>query len=285
MAETTLDQLIPIVAARYGGPNSALTGSATGGSTSTLIDTSSLWQPDNSFVNRYLRMTGGSNSGGERLVTASTQATKTLTFDPAFSASVTAGDTYQVLPRMRQDFVTAIQEAIRAAGDTWLQVKTVENIAYTNAQEYSLPADLFLVMNVFIGVADAWVPFTAYEVAGAPGAYKLFLRQGYDHSNIAASSTTYFRIVYAANPTLLTGGADSLLVGEVTEREALTFIVEYALHILHEGAMAGNITGEAARAHLTLAQQHLAKAREVEQRAKPPRVPRRSTSRAIPRHI
>lgn len=285
MAETTLDQLIPIVAARYGGPNSTVTGSATGGTTSTLVDTSTLWQPDNSYVNRYLRMTGGDLAGGERLITASSQAARSITFDPAFTATVDAGDTYQILPRMRGDFVTAIQEAIRAAGDTWVQVKEDETIAYTNEQEYALPADVFIILSVFIGYSDAWEPFTAYEIAGVPGSYKLLLRQGYDYQNIISASTTKFRIVYAARPTLLTAGTDALNVGDGAEREAVTFIVEYALHILHEGAMAGNVTGEAARAHLTLAQQHLEKARAIEVRAKPARVPRRSTTRAVPRHI
>jgi len=80
-------------------------GTVTGGSTSTIVDTTRLQSslyPTDQMKGRYARISydaGGSGAAPEgqiRVVTASTPSTGTLTVDPVFSAAPAAGDFYQV---------------------------------------------------------------------------------------------------------------------------------------------------------------------------------------------
>jgi hypothetical protein len=285
MAELTLNDLIMTIARRYG---NAANGTATGGTTTTLVDTAGLFHPDHTWANFYLYQATGANAGVERLVTDSVQSTKTLSLDPALSNVVAAAVEYQVLPIQRQYFVDAINEAIRRADDTWMQVKQDESLSLSTAQEYTLPSDLILLLGVYIGIPGntvAWSPYTGYEVimptAGTP---KLHLRNIPQPFTIPTSSNTTIRLIYAANPSMLTTGAGTLGIGEPM-RGAISFIQEMALHLLHEQAVARNVTGEAARAHLTLAQQHLDKAREIKGTVKPSNIQRRMRTRVLPQHI
>ena len=71
------------------------TGSASGGSPVSLTDSGKDWSPDNKWVNLYVMMEEGSNSGQLRKITASTATT--LTFEE-FDAAVAAGDAYKIVP-------------------------------------------------------------------------------------------------------------------------------------------------------------------------------------------
>jgi hypothetical protein len=193
-----------------------------------------------------------------------------------------------VTPVQRQYFIDAINEAIRRADVTWMQVKQDESLTLSTEQEYTLPSDLILLLGVYVGIPGnpaAWAPYTSYEVimptAGTP---KLHLRNIPQPFTVPVSSNTTIRLVYAANPSMLTTGTGTMGIGEPA-REAISFVQEMALHLLHEQAVARNVTGEAARAHLTLAQQHLDKAREIKAMVKPSNIQRRMRTRILPKHI
>ncbi len=289
MAEKTLNELVMTVARRYG---NATSGTATDGTTTSLIDTAGLFHPDHTWSNFYLYLSSGSNAGIERLVTDSAQASKTLSLDPALPNAVAGGDGYQVLPLQRQYFVDAINEAIARAELSWMQVKVDETISLTTAQEYSLPTDCMIVLEMFIGIPGAtnvpagWTPYTGFEVyAASAGVPKLHLRDIVKPLTIPIPTNTKIRLVYATLPNELSDGAGTMGINELDGREAISFIQEMALHLLHEQAVARNVTGEAARAHLTLAQNHLDKARMIQATKRPNYVQRRTRTRVLPRHI
>lgn len=285
MAATTLDQLVLAIGRRFG---QAASGTATGGGTASLIDTAALWQPDGHWVNHYVRFTSGSNANAERLITASVQSSKTLTLDPSLTNAVAASDAYQILPLPRADIVGAIQDAIYRMGAKWVATNTDQTIGYSGDQEYDLPTDLLFIISLWLGSAEDWSPITNYEVVGEPGALVLNIRDGLDARQrvlAAAGTQEYFRVVYAALPTLISTGSASLGVGETQERDAIAYIQEYALHLLHQGAVARNKTGESARASLSLAQMHLAESEKIRTMARPQVPMRRARTRMVPRHI
>jgi hypothetical protein len=93
------------------------------------------------------------------------------------------------------------------------------------------------------------------------------------------------RVIYLASPRLLMSGPETLGLGDGFERDAITFIEEYALHLIHEMLASRAITGEATRGHLTMASTHLQKALAAQERQQPPRTAKRTQTRLVPRHI
>ena len=80
-----------------GQPNENLAkdlGSATSGSTTTLVDSGKTWTVDK-WKNLYLLMVGGSNSGQLRKITGNSSTTLTV---EAFNAPVAGGDSYKIVP-------------------------------------------------------------------------------------------------------------------------------------------------------------------------------------------
>jgi hypothetical protein len=282
----TLDDVVLNIGARL---KDAIGGNATGGTATTLIDTAALWHPDNAWVNQYLRILTGAYAGQDRLITASAQASKTLTFDPALSGPIVNGVQYQILPLRRERIVQAVQNSIRAAGQTWLVNASKQDIAITGAQEYDLPVDVVTVNEVYAGAAGYWYPLTAFEVKGASGALKLMLREmpGIDAVQdgvIIGNSFTYIRVDYTAMPSLMSAGADTLGVGTY-DNEAINFIIEYSLYLLKMAAFDADVTGAAARGSLAGADRHLQAAQEIKARAHYVQGPGRIRTMTIPRQI
>lgn len=265
MAEQTLDNLVAAIARRYG---YYATGNANAGTTTTLTDTTNLIQPDNLWVNYYLHLLSGANVGEERLITAFSAGV--LTF-AALSSAVAEGLSYELTPLQRADYVNAIQGAIDRAGKNWMQVVDDETGTFTlGVQEYDLPVNAVSVLGVYIWTVPnasangRWEALTNYEVLGVPGARTLVMRGWGEYPAVQSDTVNYLkRIRYLALPTRLATGTDTLGMGEVAERKALAFVQEYALHLLHEAAFSRNVTGEAARAHLSLSQQHQNKALQI----------------------
>jgi hypothetical protein len=281
----TLDQLVIEIARRFG---SARAGTATGGSTTTVVDTT-LIQPDNYWNNYYVRMLTGSQAGKEALISSYAQSTGTLTINPAMGASIANNDTYQILPLVRQDFVDSIYEAIRIASQSWMQIiDDTTTLAYSStAQQYSLPADLVSLIGLYVGSADGyWFELNNYEIVGDAGAYKMIMREFPRDSYVASEpSFSKMRLVYLALPDIPAAGSNDTGLSEPIEREALAFVSEYALHILHEQAMSRNVTGESARGHFSLAQQHYNKAKQIQSDRRPQNVVRRVRTIQLPRQI
>src|SRR5438552_1215528 len=90
-----------------------LSGTATSGSTTTLIDTNNLQYVDSYWNEQWVLFTSGTNNGLVRKVSAFTQATSQITLYSAASASVMNGDTYELYRRFSPaDIKTALNAAI-----------------------------------------------------------------------------------------------------------------------------------------------------------------------------
>jgi hypothetical protein len=216
---------------------------ATGGSTTTIVDTASLYQPDSYWVGHYayvLTDAGGEGAapeGQERAVTAYDQGDGTITVSPAFSAAVGAGDVCELLPVQRATIARAINAAVRAAGKTWL-VEVVDEDTITldeDDYEYDLPADLVTLKRVLVReeTSDPWmeVPANNWRVAGLPGAQTLI----FDTWNGLSEDYT-LRLEYLARPSEMTSDSGTLGLGEPAERELVQFVIAYALYWLHDRA-------------------------------------------------
>lgn len=268
MAETTLDTLILALARSMG---RAANGVADSGSTSTLVDADVLYQPNNTWANHYLRITSGNNAGVSRLITVSDQATTKVTVSPVFSYTIPAAAEYQILPLEYEYFTQAVKDAVSAAGDDWVKmVDDSTTLTYTaGTNEYSLPSDLNLLHQVFVGDSDLlyWAPVTSFDVLGIPGAYKLIIRSWPTQTQeVVPSLTTAIRLVYSSSITMLDTPTATLGIGDGDERDAVSFVREMALHFLYEMLQSRNPTGEQARSNMTMAQAHYNKAEQIRRR-------------------
>lgn len=123
-------------------------GTATGGSTTTFIDTSRLEKDDyyNSLspaARVHIRTTTDSAApmGEEREISDWVQSTHTGTVDPAFSAAIGAGDTYAILQQYGWD---EIREAINTAIKRVQKIALIEKIdeetlTVDDVNEYPIP--------------------------------------------------------------------------------------------------------------------------------------------------
>jgi hypothetical protein len=69
---------------------------ASGGTTTTMIDAGVRTETDEFWRNKLLKLTSGTNNGQVRLVTNSVSGTATLTFAPAVPAVIASSDTYDL---------------------------------------------------------------------------------------------------------------------------------------------------------------------------------------------
>ncbi|NIQ81579.1 MAG: hypothetical protein GTN93_26500, partial [Anaerolineae bacterium] len=91
-------------------------GTCTGGSTTTVVDTSRE-EGDDEWQNCYVCITDTTDDlapiNEERRVTGFEKSTGTMTVTPAFSATVEANDTYEIRDRARKsDYEDAVNHAI-----------------------------------------------------------------------------------------------------------------------------------------------------------------------------
>jgi hypothetical protein len=279
----TMAQMITAVAKRAG---FHLLDVATGGTTTTL-NAAKLIHRDGYWTGKYIYFLSGSNAGLERIVTGYTN--HTLAFD-ACPYNVAAGDQFEIAEIARDDLVLAVQGAIGAAGSSWMRIVSDESMTLdTDTMRYEMPDDLVSILSIDMFYTDDvalesyWLPVTDYEFYGAPGARTLMVRQ-FPESHSAPASSYPMRVQYLALPTMLSEAADGLDIG-LFERDAVAYIKEMALHYINEQRFQRNRTGEDARACLTAAQQHMAKAESIRERAHSAVGTRRYKTRQLPRHI
>lgn len=270
MAETTLNQLAASIARRAG---LYAAGTASAGTTTTLTD-ASLIQPDNLWNNCYVHFLSGTYAGQERLISSSDQDTATITFAPALAGVVTNGMTYEISPLQRADIDQAVADAVRSAGNAWMQIEE-DSLTLNGEQLYALNVNTVAVLDVLVysaeqpGDSGVWSSLQDWVVIGIPGARKLMLRSWNAlHRSYAA------KVRYLAVPSVPSTGSGSMGLGETEERQALAYVQEYALHVVHEMLLARNVTGEMARAHLSLSNNHLKKAEAILAAREPKREPR-----------
>lgn len=258
MAEKTRAELVAEVSRRLG---FYLRGTATAGSTTTVVDTDNLLALDNFWVGHYVYLVedaggaGAAPEGEERVVTGYVRSTATLTIAPAFTAAAAAGDTYELLALRRADVVAALNGAIRASGETWL-VYQVDDATVTIADDdydYDLPVDVARLLAVWARDAtdEPWmrVRGEAWQVAKTPGAQELVFG-----TLAGLGAGDLIRLEYMARVAEMATDAAVLGVGEPAEREMVDFVVAYALFLLHDQAASASGGGAGYRGHLTQAQ-------------------------------
>lgn len=267
MAQKDFADLIEEVAHRFGEYRKGTVSSDS--STTTLVDQDNLYEADDYWVGHYLYMLSGDASGTERPITDYDQGDGKMTVSPAFASSISSTDTYEILPLRRDQIKKAINAAIRAVGTSWPVTKkdstTITSLASTS-HEYSLPSDLVNLLNVGVRSAsdEGWVsvPTQLWVVAGTYASqYVRFSEQfGIPHGMSV-------QLDYLARPSTLSSDSDTLDIGEPGEREAVDFVVNYALFWLHDMQASAEPTGAGFRPHLTQAQYYRELAESLRARA------------------
>ena len=121
------------VRARTHDPIASTTGTATGGTASTVVNSGASWAT-NAYQGGYVRMTGGTagNIGQVRRI-ASNDGT-TLTLAEALPASVASSDTYEIMGMFTPGITDRSREIISAPG-TKLFLDTASSIGTTEQKE------------------------------------------------------------------------------------------------------------------------------------------------------
>jgi len=272
MAAKTRADLVGEVGRRFGHYRLS---TATGGSTSTVVDTGALYEPDDYWVGHYVYVVtdaggaGAAPEGEERPVTDYVQSTGTLTVSPVFSAGVGSGDEYELLMVPRADLEAAINAGVRSAGETWLVPKTdVTTVTIADDDyDYNLPTDLARMLSVWVRDATdvGWrpVPGKNWRVSGTPGGPQVLRLDSL--AGLAADDSVLLE--YLARPSELSADSSTLGLGEPAESELVEFVVNFALFWLHDQAASGAPESGAYRPHLTQAQFYLELAEKVRTRA------------------
>jgi len=268
MAAKTFSDLIAELADRYG---RYVQLTITGGSTTTIIDTGDLYQPDDYWIGAYayvLTDAGGASAGPEgqeRPITDFAQSTGTATVGAAFTAAPAVGDTVEFLPAQRAVLKRAINAAIVSAGTTWPIIKedTTTCTVATNDYDMTLPTDIVRLIGVWYRdlATDPFkkLPGNSYRVGGTPGAQVLQMST-LDGLNIGDT----LRLVYTARPSVLSAETDALDIGDVVETEFVHYIIEYALYWMYDRKAA---QGDDYRQWMTSAQLHLENAQNIKKAA------------------
>lgn len=130
-------------------------GAATGGSTTTLVDTAFPWlidgtnPPQNDYFNGgTLWFIDGANAGLTAVVSDWDRATKTATF-PAMAA-VAAGNLYAIAPKDWPRFALrqAVNQALDEIGNVDRQYSDAAFVTVANQMDYTLPAGISDVRRV-----------------------------------------------------------------------------------------------------------------------------------------
>jgi len=158
---------------------------ATGGSTTTAISTSGLFEPDDYWNQAilYVRTDAGGASaapeGEYRFITDYAQSSQTATVTLAFTASIVSGDICEIYggavpPGELDNF---IERAVKAASAYWYKPTWDDSTLDFTASTYSytLPTDVDHLCGVYFRESSSyrWKRFPFWKVEGLPGAYVL----------------------------------------------------------------------------------------------------------------
>ena len=215
--------------------------SASGGSTTTAISTTRLFQPDD-YWNGSLLYVQSANSaapeGEERIVTDYDQATQTLTVGLAFTAAIANGDILEIHAGHTSvvELQNLISDAVKQAGQYWYKetwdTTTVDWTAGTYS--YSLPAEVRRLREVYTRPSSShrWRPFPNWEVKGQTGAYYLIVSSDGGIGDIAL----HYEAALSWPATVTDASVLNIASGSGTnqyDRSAVSFIVELTLEKLY----------------------------------------------------
>jgi hypothetical protein len=197
-----------------------VTGTATGGSTTTIIDTGGLahFTEDDALkgARAYIADTTdeAAPEGEDRHITGYTAATKTITVSEVFSAAVGAGDIYEVYlaPLTLEQWALAINLAIQGSWPAiWRRV--YDSIVITGAASYFLDTGVDEVDSVEViptfgkaGLYGREIPRQFWHVEGQPGSLTLYLQRP-----IATTNDLEIHVFYKARFAELAAGESTSL--------------------------------------------------------------------------
>ena len=151
-----------------------ITGVATGGSGTTLLDTART-EVDDYLTNGTIWFLSGNNAGKSALISDWDLATKTFTFVTP-GAACAAGDRYSVIPRdyPRHQLRQAINQAIQEIGPLPARNTTLTTVA--EQHEYTLPAGVYNLLRVELQESTStdaeWIPNYHWEELASEGKLK-----------------------------------------------------------------------------------------------------------------
>lgn len=129
------------------------TGVATGGTTTTLIDTVNRVEEDETFNGQTLFMLDGNNANTTHQIINFDNATSTITFSPAVTNAIADGDRYMVCRVVREDLVQAVNAALTEIGNV---TKIDESLTVVADQtEYTLPAGIYNLVRVEVAASES----------------------------------------------------------------------------------------------------------------------------------
>lgn len=191
-------------------------GTATNGSTTTVVDTVRLTQDDDFWNGGSLWLLydagglGAAPQGEYRVVTDFVASTDTATLESALSAAIGAGDKYAIA-RTRYPLQILIQKVNEALVGVKIEKVDTSTITIATEQtEYSLPSDVLELKEVWISTGDdtddnGWQRIYDFHVLkSATGtANKIAFDRQF-------STDTSIRLVYTAYHTTLISASDKL---------------------------------------------------------------------------
>jgi hypothetical protein len=164
---TALSTLRDKLERSFGELDPITSGTCTGGSTTTVVDTSRD-ESDDAWQNSYVYITDTTDDlapeDEERRVSAFANSTGTMTVTPAFSAAVEASDTYEIRDKARKtDYNDAVNHAIECASGCWYDYNrdTTTIIICTDELRYNLPSGIQKILRVDREQVDVEVTGTA----------------------------------------------------------------------------------------------------------------------------
>lgn len=128
-----------------------ITGTATSGSLTTVVDTSRLNQVDNYWLKQriFIKTTTDTLApqGEARRISSSTSSTGTVTVELPFSVAVGAGDTYGIAIMSDSRLNQALNDAL-AQFSRWRPYKTTESMNVTNGNRRFSPTSANSILSV-----------------------------------------------------------------------------------------------------------------------------------------
>jgi len=236
---TTLQTLVERVANRYNLLEEVTTASTNGGTTTTAV-AAALWQPNGAYEGKWAFYRSSTvNAGEERQVKQSSQASTSITFSYAMTATVQNSVTVQLYSRFSHaQIVNAINDTIRHSGGHWWQDVVDESLTFTTG-DYSISlSTLNAAVEARYGLTRvSWEINTAESTYPFEPILDWRLRWSATTPTLEFGKRTYtggrtIRLEYRAAPATMTNPTDQTGVDVDTWFD--DFVVEYALFELFQ---------------------------------------------------
>lgn len=134
-----------------------LQATATGGTSSTVIDTNELWHADGYWDETHVLFTSGTNANLLRRAQSYTAATSTLNLYTAATAAVASGDTFELYRRFPpSDIYTAINRAINVGAPDFREKVRAVLTATMDVLTYDFPASPGVLDGGLVGIEYQW---------------------------------------------------------------------------------------------------------------------------------